>query len=299
MRALLKILAVLVLLAGATILYGLAEARRDPVVRRATLPLADWPAGARPVRVLLISDMHLGSSAIRPERLARIVALANAERPDLVLLAGDFILGHDAATAARMAPDLTAVLSKLEARLGVLAVLGNHDYWTDAATVQRALVAARITVLTNQAVRRGPLVIGGVGDQLTEHADIPRTLTAMARLKGAKVIFTHGPDTARALRHPTVTNLLPPIAPKLILAGHTHCGQVSIPGFGPVRSVIDSRENYHCGLHRRGADRIVVTAGVGTSELPIRIGAPPDMWLVTLGPASPVKATPLGSGGGR
>ncbi|MGH6614737.1 metallophosphoesterase [Sphingomonas sp.] len=296
MRRICLFLAGLVLLLLAIALYGFVDARRDPLVRYAAVPLNDWPGGARPVRALLISDIHFGNATMGSSRLARIVDQAMALKPDLILLAGDYVAGHDAETAHQAAAPLAAELARLHAPLGVVAVLGNHDHWTDAVTVQRALTAASISVVSNGAIRRGPLVIGGVDDQFSGHDDIPATLAAMDKLSGAKIILAHTPDVARALRRLTEADTLTAprivsrVAPQIVFAGHTHCGQIVLPWLGPIKTVIDSREKYLCGPSWRGTDRILVTGGVGTSVLPMRIGAPPDMWLVTLGPRDAVPA---------
>ncbi|WP_447406873.1 metallophosphoesterase, partial [Clostridium perfringens] len=114
-------------------------------------------------------------------------------RPDLVLLAGDFVIGHDAASGAGAAEQLVVPLSHLRARLGSYAVLGNHDYNTDPKAVTNALSRIGIPVLENTAIQRGPIVIGGLGDFDTNHADVATTTAAMAKLHGANVILTHSP----------------------------------------------------------------------------------------------------------
>jgi hypothetical protein len=265
---------VLMLLPGAFVLlaWSFGLARADPVVRRASISMPGWPAGAGPVRVALLSDIHLGNLATGPGRLRRIVDRVNALRPDLVVLAGDFIAGHERADA-RVAPGLAA-LGRLNAPLGVVAVLGNHEYWTDAPTTRRALERAGVTVLANDATRRGPVVVGGLDDMVTRHADLPATLAAMRRVGGARLLLSHSPDIAPGLPHGV----------PLLLAGHTHCGQVSVPLLGPPVEVSRYGARYRCGLVREGGRLTVVTAGTGTSTLPLRFGVSPDLWLLTLGP---------------
>ncbi|QNA86040.1 phosphohydrolase [Sphingomonas sp. So64.6b] len=255
-------------------LYGFFEARRDPVIKQGRMELADWPKGAPPIRMLLLSDIHLGNATMGTARLDRIVDQAMAQKPDLILLAGDFISGYDAQTARAVSPDLTAAMARLHAPLGVIAVLGNHDYWTDAATVRRTLSAAKVDVLVNEAIQRGPLVIGGVNDKIAKHDDVPKTEAAMRKLKGANIILAHSPDIARISR----------FGSQPVFAGHTHCGQIVVPWFGPLRTMIDHREQFPCGISHQGHHAMIVTGGVGTSILPMRIGAPPEMWVVTLGP---------------
>jgi uncharacterized protein len=252
---------------------GLAQARADPVVRRARLDLPDWPAGAPPIRVALLTDLHAGSPSVDRDRLERVVALAVAERPDLVLLAGDYVDGHRPADAADALPQLAA-LGRLKPPLGIVAVLGNHDWWTDAPGVRRALERAGATVLDNAAVVRGSLAIAGVGDLYTRHARIGDTLAAQAPLKGARVVLTHSPD---------VVPKLPAAGPSLVLAGHTHCGQVVLPLLGPPSVPVRTGRRYLCGVVREPGRTTVVPAGIGTSVLPVRFGAPPDLWLLQLG----------------
>jgi predicted MPP superfamily phosphohydrolase len=272
MRRLLLALLLLFVVGLAIAAYAFAEARRDPVVRRATIALPLWPAGGRPVRVALLSDIHLGSAASDAPRLRRIVARIDALRPDLILIAGDFIFGERADGAALHGPALVAPLRALHAPLGVIAVLGNHDYHTGAVVVRRQLQAAGIRLLRNQAAQVGPLSIGGIDDSVTGHARAVSTTNLTRKTPGARILLTHSPDVARFLT-PDMT---------LLLAGHTHCGQVVLPLIGPIAEV--SAPRYRCGIVREGTRTVVVTAGVGTSGVPFRLGAPPDLWLLTLGP---------------
>ncbi len=275
-----RVLLVLALLLGMFVAIGYHNARADPVVRRMTVRLPHWPASAPPVRVALLSDIHIGSGAMNAARLERIVAQVDALRPDLVLLAGDFVSGHDPVRARGYALALTRPLAGLHAPLGVVAVLGNHDHWTDAVAISRALAKGGITVLANTAVERGPIAVIGIDDGFTGHADVAASLAAGAVLPGAPIVMTHTPDTAA---------LLPLGGPPLVLAGHTHCGQAVFPLVGPVvinspklgRPLYDPR--YICGAVRDPGRLVIVTGGLGAS-LPLRFAAPPDLWLLTLGP---------------
>ncbi len=245
----------------------------DPVVRHDRLVLAEWPEGTPPVRVLIASDLHVAGPDMPPERVARIVAQINAQRPDLVLFAGDFISDKMAATRHYPAADALAPLAGLNARWGSVAVLGNHDHWRDAAEVSNALRAAGVTLLDNEAVVRGPFVIGGVDDLYTRHADSAATLAAMAPLEGVPLILSHTPDIVPLL----------PRKMRLITAGHTHCGQIRFPLIGALTYASRYGDRYACGKIEENGRTIYVSAGLGTSNLPLRLGAVPDMWLVTVG----------------
>jgi predicted MPP superfamily phosphohydrolase len=282
MRIALTVLQWIVRFAAACLLLGLAvfsyawwEATWDPKVRRADVALADWPKGARPVTVLLISDTHVAGPDMPPERLVRIVDKLNGLKPDLVLLAGDYI-SYKMGTTRVYAPDETvAPFKHFRAPLGVVAVLGNHDHWAGADVFRRAVTDAGITLLVNDAVRRGPLVIAGADDGFSEHTDLPRTRQTLDALGGGPRIFlTHAPDIARRL----------PFHVDAVLAGHTHCGQIVLPFYGSVARDNDRFRWLPCGRVDLGGTPLFVGAGVGTSSLPMRLGARPDVWLIRFGP---------------
>ena len=269
----------LLLLAGLLVVIGLQEAKSDPVERGLTLGLAGWPTDTPPLTIALLSDIHLGNRAMDAERLGRIVGEVNAARPDLVLLAGDFTVGHDAVGASERAVGLQAALSRLTARLGVIAVLGNHDHWTSAASVRAALVRAGVTVLQNEALRRGPITILGIDDAFSGHDDVSATLASWRRVGGIPLVLTHSPDVALKL----------PGDLPLVMAGHTHCGQVVLPWVGPLltrgpkqqwRPLYDPR--YRCGVVQDKGRVVLVTAGLGSGTSPLRLGAPPDWWLIRI-----------------
>lgn len=246
----------------------------DPVVREAEVRLPGWPAGAPPVRAVLISDLHVAGPDMPPARLERIVAQINALRPDIVLIAGDFVSDKRASTRHYSQGEAAAPLAGLRPRLGAFAVLGNHDHWRNGAEAHRALAAANVRVLDNDAVQAGPLALGGLDDDFTGRADVARTLAAMRRLPGARLMLSHSPDPFAEL----------PDDVRLMLAGHTHCGQARLPFYGPPVSVSDHGARYECGLIREAGRTLIVTAGLGTSGLPLRLGAVPDLWLIRIGP---------------
>lgn len=252
-----------------------------PLVRRADIRLP-FPADAlqRPVTVALLTDTHLSGPDNSPDRMARIVAQINALHPDLILLGGDYI-GDAKGGRIYDAHASIASFAALRAPLGVVAVLGNHDSRSkfnlraiSEADWRAAFTRIGITLLEDGAVRRGPLAIGGLRDIYTRRIHIPATLDAMAQVGGALVILSHGPD---------VLPLLPDAA-SLTLVGHTHCGQVALPFAGIVYVPSRYGTRYACGQYRLGARQMIVAGGVGTSGLPIRLLAPPDIWLITIRP---------------
>ena len=250
----------MVLLAGST-----------PVIRSIRVAFPDWPVGATDLRIVFLSDPHTSTPGDTPRRLAETAARITALHPDLVLLGGDFIANVSFARIYTPAASL-APLAGLQARSGVFAMLGNHD-WPDAARVRDTLAAAAIRPLDNDAVRVGPLAVLGVGDAYSHHADIPLTVRRWRAIGGIPIVFTHSPDSAPAL----------PPAIRLLLAGHTHCGQVRLPLIGALTTQSRYGVRYGCGVVREGDRTIIVSAGLGLSGLPLRLGAGPDLWLVTVG----------------
>ena len=269
-RFVLLLAALLLLLLGWCYWTAIAE----PVVRRASVALPGFPAGQPPVKVAFLSDLHVQGPDMPPERLARIVEQVNAEQPDLVLIGGDFAGTRTLSTKHYTPAEIAAPLRGLRARLGVIAVLGNHEYMDDAPAMRAALTAAGIRVLANQAVQAGPLAIGGLDDQVSGHNRDNQTYAAMRGLPGARVLLSHGPDSFATL----------PADIGLMLAGHTHCGQIVLPLYGAHSTGSVYGERYRCGFIEENGRKLIVTAGIGASILPLRLMAHPDFWIVTIGP---------------
>jgi len=269
-----RALGLIVLGALAFLGWGYANNARDPIRREASFALADWPANAPPIRVALITDPHLQGPDMPPARIARIAAQVAAHKPDLILLAGDFVGDRALRTRDYSDAEIAAALRHFRAPLGTYAVLGNHDHWRDGPAMRRALEAVGIPVLDNRAIRVGPLTLAGAGDPHTENTDVAAVSRAAAKLPGPTLLFAHSPD------------VVPHLPPRfgLVLAGHTHCGQIVLPLIGAIASASNYGERYRCGLVREPGRLTLIGAGLGTSVLPLRYGAPPDWWLITLGP---------------
>jgi hypothetical protein len=248
-----------------------AEARRMPVMRTGTIALPDYSAGAKPLRIALLTDTHMAGPDQDPERLARIVAAIDAQHPDLVLLGGDYMSEPKIVGRAYGPEEAVAPLAGLHAPLGVVAVLGNHDHWDAEDSIGPALERLGIIVLQNQAVRRGPLVIGGIDDGYSGHMDVPATVEAVRRLGGPTLYLSHEPAALPALPRGAA-----------LFTGHTHCGQIALPVIGPVYIPGKHRIRYSCGRYDNNGKTVIVSGGVGTSDVPLRFWAPPDWWLVTV-----------------
>ena len=271
-----RVLVPLALAIAATLVaFGSWEASSPPRVRYARLTLRDWPSGEPPLHIAIASDVHVAGPDMTPGRLRGIVAGINRLHPDLVLLAGDFVSDKKLASIKYPADQAIGPLAGLRAPLGVVAVLGNHDHWRGASGVRKALAAAGVIVLANQAVAKGPLAIGGVDDDFSGNSDLDRTIVALRRTRGARVLLSHTPDLFPRM----------PGDVGLMVAGHTHCGQIVLPLIGALASASRYGNRYRCGLIHEAGRTLIVSAGLGTSILPFRFGAPPDLWLIEVGGA--------------
>jgi uncharacterized protein len=256
------------------LLWSYGEATSQPVLGRAEVKLRGLPPGTPALRAVLISDIHVAGPDMPPERLARIVEQINALKPDLVLIAGDLVSDKRTATHLYPTHEALAPLGKLRPRLVSLAVLGNHDHWRSAPATRAALRKAGVILLENDARQVGPLAIGGLDDDFTGRADVSKVAARLRRLRGARLVLSHSPDPFPAL----------PGDIPLMVAGHTHCGQITLPFYGPIENVSRYGMRYQCGVVRERGQTLVVTAGLGTSVVPLRFNAPPDMWLIELRP---------------
>lgn len=270
-----KKLFLLAIVAGLTLFgYMYSVATSDPLVRKADVMVSNWPEGQSKLKLLLVSDVHVAGPDMPPERLEGIVEQINLLKPDIVTFAGDFVSDKRTATSRYTTNEALAPLKSLKAKQGVFAVLGNHDHWRNSDAIRKALIEAGITLLTNDATQVGPLVLGGIDDDFTDRADVPATLLKMKPLSGFPVYLSHSPDITPDL----------PDKESLILAGHTHCGQIVLPFFGALATMSEYGNRFACGEIDEDKKTIFVSAGLGTSILPLRLGAVPDMWLITLGP---------------
>jgi uncharacterized protein len=259
----------LVAAAGA---WALAEPARLKV-RRIDVPLPRWPARLDGLRVAAVSDLHTGAPHVGERKLRQIVGKVNRAKPDLIALVGDYA-DPSVPLGEPVAPERVAeLLGELSAPLGVFAVLGNHDWHHYGERVPRALREAQIEVLENDAVaieRGGEVLwVAGLADMRERNADATVAL-AMVPPGQALIALTHDPDMFPALRDRA----------DVTLAGHTHGGQVGLPLVR--RAAAPSKHGYTGGEVREGGAYMYVSRGVGTTGLPIRFAAPPEIALLTL-----------------
>ena len=266
-RAVLKTLAVSGMGAlGGGGVYGYAVERHALVVTRATVPVIGLPPALAGLRIGLITDVHR-SSTVSHEDVAHAVSALTAERPDLVVLGGDYVSFRD----RQFIGPAAEALAPLSAPHGVFGILGNHD---DDHEMPAALGKNGVEMLrdarTRVMIRNEPVDLVGIRFW-TKHqqdiADLTRDAAPMT------VLLAHDPrrlTEAAALRVP------------LVLSGHTHGGQVVLPIVGAVAA---QKFPVVAGIGRRDRSTLFVSRGVGTVYVPVRINCPPEVAVLTLQPA--------------
>ena len=272
LRALIAVFVVIV----AVLAYGYAETYRIEVKEYAfTDP--ELPAAFEGTRVVLITDIHRGPF-LSQDRVRSLVERVNALVPDLVLLGGDFVfMGTDYAASC------FEELAELKAPLGRIAVLGNHDYGDyqkgedGPALVIQAAADAGITLLRDEGLwveaQEERIYIAGANDYSVGKPSIPAALEGTSR-DDFVLLLSHSPDLAEKL---------PEGAVDLVLAGHTHGGQVTVFGLWAPHVPSDYGHKYRTGLVETDLTTVVVSNGIGTSTIPpVRLLARPQIVVITL-----------------
>jgi predicted MPP superfamily phosphohydrolase len=278
-----------------TAAYGFGEPVFRLRVARYDISPPQWPADF-PLKIAVIADLHACDPWMSLPHIEAIVERTNALNADIIVMLGDYVAGHRHITRIIPAGEWAPVLAALKAPLGVHAILGNHDWWSDNAVQQqgqgptiarRALEAAGIPVYENDARRLTkagrPFWLAGLGDQLAyvparrfrpvSRIGVDDLAATLAKVTddAPVVLLAHEPDVAMRV----------PARVALQLSGHTHGGQVRLFGWSPV---VPSRygAKFAYGHTRTNCD-VIVSGGLGCSIMPFRLGVPPEIVLVTLG----------------
>ena len=266
----------LALAADATLL----EAPRPQLVR-VEVPLARLPASLDGLAIAQLSDFHYDDTfTLIPIR--RAVEIVSGLQPHLIALTGDFVtvpvtnlFDHDARHAASAAEPCARLLSRLQAPLGMFAILGNHDTGSDVPRIVDALQTSGIVVLQNRSVplewQGSRLWLAGLNDVLEGKPDIHATLRGIPGEEPV-VLLAHEPDFAdHAARFPV----------DLQLSGHSHGGQIRFPLIG-APYLPELARKYPWGLRRIGPLTLYTNVGLGTIRIPARLNCPPEVTLFTL-----------------
>jgi uncharacterized protein len=283
---------------AATSAYAVAV---EPLIRlrvaRYDVKLRHWPAGL-PLTIAVISDLHACKPWMDMDRVQSVVDETNSLRADMIALLGDYAPGPRLARELIDTTDWAKALSGLKAPLGVHAVLGNHDWWSDRVAMKerrgptmarRALEQVGIPVYENDAVRLTKsgqsFWLAGLGDQLAFEPLVRRNPS----LRGLKIgvddlgaTLSKVPDGEPVILMAHEPDVMPRVPERvsLVLSGHTHGGQVRVFGYSPV---VPSRfgNRYAYGHVREQCD-LIVSGGLGCSIMPVRFGVPPEIVLVSI-----------------
>jgi predicted MPP superfamily phosphohydrolase len=226
------------------------------------------------LEIVFLADVHLGPY-FSQERVRDLVARVNTLEPDLIILGGDYVYRD-----APFVEPCFAELAGLRAPLGVYGVLGNHDHYAGAGLSRRAMTAAGIVELDNRGVwierDGGRMRLGGVDDVLEGYPDVGPTL-AGARPEDFLMLVSHNPDYLLEMPSGLSEGMV-----DLMLAGHTHGGQITL--FGLWAPVVSSElgQSYRTGLAESGPFPVLVSNGIGTIIVPMRFFAPPQIVVVRL-----------------
>lgn len=262
------------------------------VVNRHEIKPAGWNKEHDGLRIVVVSDLHGGASFIDAAKLKQVVDAANAENPDLVVLLGDFVSQVRSAEAIEQRPlkmpieEVARSIAGLKAKFGVFAVIGNHDDWYDRETVRKALERVGIRVLVDELatieIKSVNLHLLGLRDFMSvgSPSKFMKEVKALADGidNGDLIILDHSPDVVPMLTGRNSAS----DRTRLILAGHTHGGQVWLPFIGSPIVPSNFGQRFAFGLVKYEGVDVFVTTGVGTSILPVRFMVPPEIAVLTL-----------------
>jgi predicted MPP superfamily phosphohydrolase len=222
-------------------------------------------------RLVQFSDLHIGTW-LNKSRLNNVIEQVNQQNPDLIAITGDFVTFEP----ERFAGDLVDAFKQLKSKHGVVAILGNHDHWTDASVVRQVFCESGINDLSNRVLtlHRGAdqLHIAGVDDVLENLADLDRVLEQIPA-EGEAILLAHEPDFADISASSGRFSLQ--------ISGHTHGGQVVLPWVGPP--ILPPRgRKYPSGRYQINGMVQYTNRGVGTTSIQLRLNCPPEITVFNL-----------------
>ncbi len=240
------------------------------VVEPVQVPIKNLKPGLEGFRIVQLSDIHL-HPFIQIEFVEKAVELVNNLKPDLITLTGDYVY-EGADSVFELAP----VLASLNAKYGIFAVLGNHDLWTDAAVVRAGLEREGVSVLVNQGVTlsvgRDNIYLAGLDDVWSGQPDLSAALDGSAT-DIPVILLAHEPDFADMSALDGRVSLQ--------LSGHSHGGQVRLPGVGaPILPYLGQK--YEQGVYRVNNMWVYTNRGLGVIPPPVRLNCPPEITEITL-----------------
>lgn len=259
------ILFVLFLLGVLTFLYSLIYEPYALEVKKYTLKNPKLSG----LKIVFASDFHMAPYSFERTRLQQIIERINAENADIVILGGDFVKGHHKKESMPI-EDIAAVLRNIKSRYGIYAVMGNHDTYYGKTEIAKALNESGIKVLQNQNTKvqtqNGKVCIAGVKDYTMDTPDVQKALDDCAE---PVILVSHSPDVFPHVKKAD-----------LMLAGHTHGGQIVFPLVGALLIPSDYGRKYRYGLIKEKGNTLIVSKGLGTSLMPLRFNCKPEIVVI-------------------
>ncbi len=246
-------------------------------VKSFAITVKDLPASLKGSKIALLGCLHAGCPSVGISKVKQVVDLINKQNPDLVFLLGDFlsnfVIGKKQVTPYSIASELSRITSKL----GTFAVYGNHDIWRGKDEIRDSLQRFGIEILDNTCFSLPPteiksdIRIAGVGWEGDQLEAVKATFKAIPQ-DAFLIALMHSPDTFSLL----------PQDVSLAFASHTHGGQVRLPIIGALLVPCKTGSKYASGVFKEGNKQLVVTSGIGTSIIPVRLFCKPEIVTVTL-----------------
>ena len=273
-RVFIALVILLLSLILACLYYGF-RIEPDKIILRQHDIISEFWQG-KPLKIAVLADIHIGAPFIDPAKLETIVGLINVQQPDIILLAGDYVDDHRPYEYRSAEQNDTinwglAIIGELDAPMGVYGVLGNHDYQYGAARITQTLTQHGVVLLDNQsAVVENSFCLFGIDDEFYGSPSLEGYDNCPANFP--IIGLMHNPDSFFRVQNPVA----------LMLAGHTHGGQINLPFIGRKVTSTKAGKPYAYGLKYKDKTPVFISAGIGTSILPARFRAPPEIIIIEL-----------------